>query len=252
MTLLTATFESGTNGSAPVASGAEGFFSVSSGCTYDSTNFFHGGMGLSVVGPSTTATYVAWQNVAGASNVAAARMYFKIPSLPTSSNAFLHFRSAGGGSGLVDIVSNSVGQLLVSNEVTSTSSTATTGSLSTNTWYRLEAQITNGTTTTGAITVNCYLGDSTTAISNLAISMTAQNFGTATIGTFRYGKATGTSGAQTLYLDDLAAQTGSNSAIGPSPSTLGLMKLGSGAINNMHVGSGVVSKAYIGANQIWP
>jgi hypothetical protein len=66
--------------------------------------------------------------------------------------------------------------------------------------YRVEGTCTPGTTTTGAATVNVYLGDSTTLITSITTS--TANLGTAALTEFGVGLFTATANVSPFWIDD--------------------------------------------------
>lgn len=189
---------------------------VGTGITYDTSHPDQGAGGVRFAAAASTSTYVEFSSVAGASNACAVEFSLYFDSLSTASQPLVYFRSSSGGTGLFVLQINASGQLFVTSDAAggANQGTATAG-LSTGTLYRVSVQATNGTSTTGSITVNVYAPpSSTTPVTGAGLSLSSINLGVNAIGCFRFGRPAAIGTAWTLFMDTLVAQTGSSTAIG--------------------------------------
>lgn len=190
---------------------------VGSAITYDTAHPGGGVGGAKFVPATSTSTYLEWTGLTNASQACAVEFDLYFTALPaTNTQPLLNVRSAGGGTGLWTLQINTAGKLLVTSDANAgaTVGTATT-SLSVNTLYRVSVQATNATTTTGTMTVTVYTpASSTSAVSGAGLSATGTNIGTSGMGTFRFGRPAVIGSSWTFWMDELAAQTGSSTAIG--------------------------------------
>lgn len=133
--------------------------------------------------------------------------------------------NAAGGTLLAAIALDGAGKLVVFDTASAVQFTAS-AALTDSTDYDVQVLVTNGNTTTGTLTLNVYLKDSSTLISTMSTSLTAKNFGTATIVRLSFGKhSTGvTASPPVLLFDDIAFQDSSTTALSfpatSAPSTL--------------------------------
>jgi hypothetical protein len=234
LTLFTHSAEAGQTSGTTVttansATGGDAFTSVVSSMTYDSTNVAHGSMGFKCTAAASTSTYMDWVNISGSSTTLgfALRFYVYIPTLPTASaQPLLYLRRDTSSAGIAPLQLGTTGtgsHLFFTADgnggATITGST-TTYSLLANTLYRIEVTGSNGTSTTGTLTLDIYLGDSTSPVSGGSISLTGMNwFNTNPIGTVRWGRPAAIGSAFTYYLDDLAFATATTTKIGPATSS---------------------------------
>lgn len=226
MTLVSNSAEGGTAGAA-CTGGTSGNTGGSSGQYFDtvsvaggasisfSSSHAHGGsLSYAINTNAQDAEYLEW--IFAAANAAfAARGWVYFPSLPTAGNAFINVRTASAGTSLLSIViTNATVTVQDTNGTTQFTSTAAppTGQV-----LRWEIKAVNGGTTTGTMTMDWYVGDSTTPITGLSASLTAQNFGTVAFGRIRMGRPGAPSGTwASFYMDDLALNPGATSYIGIS------------------------------------
>lgn len=172
---------------------------------------------IEVVPAAATQGYFGWTSMVGPTNQAASRFLWKCPTLPATAQSQMLFANASASSILARVQLNAAGQIVYLSEVDALVTAATTisGGVVPGTWYDISAQLTNGTTTTGTMTVT---------VRNLAgsiltggqISASAANFGTSAIGTVRFGKVGTTGNSAATRWKYLSAQTGSASEL-PQP-----------------------------------
>lgn len=200
----------GSSGSAfstvTVGSGSAALFSSAQAANSSALSY-------SLSGAGNEDSYVSWGSTNDAGQKASSRFYFRVDSLPSVVQPIMQFRSSGGGTGLLSLCITTAGKLRVTSEVASVTVFDTTGSINVSTWYGVEVQLENPTTSTGTVKLITY-DASDAIISNLGATASAQNFGTSAIGTMRVGKI-GTSGAYGLFVDDIAFRSGDSTAIGP-------------------------------------
>lgn len=224
MTLVAFTAESGLATGTALTTGnsahPDAFTAVTPGAggtiNYSTAQAMHGTESLAVTPASGVACFVEWGATAGASSDAALRFYAYFTGLPSTTQAIAAIRSSGGGAGLLELTLNSTGALAVISDVSAVTAFTTSGSISLNTWYRFEVTLSTPSTSTAVVALDTYAGDDSSAIGTLSGSATGQNFGSSTIGTFRFGRITAAGAMATAYFDDMAAQTASSAPIGPS------------------------------------
>lgn len=250
MTLNTYTAEGGTNGTAVATTdtgSGTAFTDVTPGTggsiTYATAASQKGSLGLSFAAAASASCFTDWVNVAGSSASAgfALRGYFYIPTLPTASaQPLFTVRTSGGGTGVLTYQLGTTGTgshlfvTLDSNAGATLASSTSTYSFLAATWYRIESQASNASSTTGTLAYQIYLGDSTTAVTGGTVSLTGVNlFSTTALGTVRWGRPAAVGSAFTVYLDDLAFQTATTTAIGPSSS----LQVASGSVSTSGSGS---------------
>lgn len=164
---------------------------------------------------TTTGHYMEWVP-AGASRTAVARIYFRISGSITGSFQIFTFHKADGTSKLLGVDLLNTGVIRIQDAVSAVAGT-TSGSLSSNTWYRMEVSLDNsGGTSAGIAEVRFYTGDSGTAISDMSLSLTGKNFGASNIGAMRVGRWGTNSATATLYFDDCAYEDSTTTFLGPS------------------------------------
>jgi hypothetical protein len=224
MTLVTNTAEGGTVGvtvSTGNSGGASGtaFSAVNKSATatqtYDNTQAMHGTKSIHCVCPGNTFARVT---LSGASSTSyAARMYIRFNALPGAGAEPL-LAIGPGGIGCYLETTNKLG--IHSNTGALLNAFATT--LSVGVWYRLEVEMTAGTTTTnGYIAGRYFLGDATTP-ADTAYSSSTKNTGTVAVASADFGVTSPNIGAAfDLWMDDLAISDGAVTPIGPAavPST---------------------------------
>jgi hypothetical protein len=186
---------------------------------FSSAHPFKGALSYEFAPVAGAACYVEWNTIATPTNAAAARAYWYSTGYPLTGQSIINIRSTTGGNSAVQLVIGVDGVISIVSDQSASVVWTSAGALSLSTHYRIEIGITNGTSTTGTLNVQTYLGDSTTPVANLSGTASGLNFGTFAIGTCRFGRVSG-SGATTwpakVYLDDIAFRTGSASLFGPS------------------------------------
>jgi hypothetical protein len=230
MALQSNTAESGlasgtgvTNGNSDDGTAGDAFATSIPGVSGLSTVIFstaqkaHGSMSyLFTTKPSDT-SYVQW-TLTGSHSSTAIRFYFYTTTTPSTTAIIAQVRN---GSQAAQIALGSDLRLRVQNAISTDltgASGANWGSISTNTWYRIEMIVTKGTTTSnGRIQAAVFLLDNTTAISGMTLDNNATNTGTIDFTQVRFGRAGGaaTSADQVYYMDDFAAQD-TSSYLGPA------------------------------------
>lgn len=229
MTLITNSAEGGTNGTA-CTGGSGGNTGGTSGRYFDVVSIAgsatikfentqthdSSALGYAINTNAQDAEYLEW--LPTTNNAFAARGWVYLPSLPSAGNAFINVRTASGGTSLLTIVINNSTVLV--QDTNATTQFTGTAAPPTGEWLRWEIKATNGVSTTGTMTMDWYVGDSTTPITGLSASLTAQNFGTVAFGQFRIGRPGAPAGTwASFYMDDIAYNDGATSYIGPSTTT---------------------------------
>ena len=218
MTLVQNSAEGGTNGTQLTTANSGGgsgdaFTVVSPGssarCTFDNTQTMHGSLSYKIAAAASTTTFNGWNGYTA--TTMAARFYFRFSALPSVAGfRLLDIRdSAAAGVGRVNM--NASNQLIFQNNG-STLKTFT-NALSANTWYRLEVVCGNNT---AVYKCDYYLGDSTTPVETGFSNATQASGSTNTLAEVRFGPSASTTFASSLWLDDLGAQDGTTTYLGPA------------------------------------
>lgn len=126
------------------------------------------------------------------------RWYLRRTATPSTAAQIMTCRNSTQVIHSVNIRTDNKLQITQGDGSVSIATCATT--LTQDTWYRVEATMTVATTSTGSMTWNLYLGDSTTPTETLG-PYTNLNFGSTTIQYWRIGKQA-TSGSIGLIFDD--------------------------------------------------
>lgn len=240
MALLSNTAEGGSNGTGATT----GNTGTTSGNAFDqqdlsnagTVNFasaaaFKGALGYDFNVSSSTGNelWLAWNPTAARSGVW--RFYFNVQTLPSNNGARIFALTNGSfSSNYLGINLMSSGVLRVIDAAGAVQATSS-GSISTNTWYRCEGRADNsGGSAAGTSDVYIYPGDSGTSDSTLSLTgLTGKNFGGGNIGYALIGKwsgaANGSAGTATslrMWMDDFGYQDSTSTLLGPSTSPGGL------------------------------
>jgi hypothetical protein len=177
--------------------------------TYSTAAAAHGTLGYALTGSSGTATLVGWNGYSATSM--AIRFYYNPgPALPSKVLRLADIRNSSATAARVELSASN--QIFIQNAA-GTTVTTFPHALAANTWYRVELTI---SLSNAAATINAayYPADSTTPV-DPAYSTVTGNTGTATITQVSIGSAASATWTGTSYFDDLAAQPGTTSFIGP-------------------------------------
>lgn len=186
--------------------------------TLDAAAAFHGSLGYKIAHQSGKARALAWSGNSTSSQ-AAFRYYTKWSATPPTPS-FLLGVIVGSVTGL-GLYLGADGRPFVQSAAGTLSTSPT--ALAVDTWYRVEAAISVGTsTTTGQVKAAVYAGDSTTAIWSYDSGATT-NAGYASgtvVASVQYGKMSGSTWAAEQFFDDLAMDVDTVALIGPPPSNV--------------------------------
>jgi hypothetical protein len=208
-------FEGGTAGVRIIAASSGG----TSGSAFDvigqantneqySTTAMHGSLGFeSSCGSTAQPAYVQWSlaSLGTISAVSYGRAYINISTLTgITGDAIISFLNSGTVNGGIQLGGVTAGKLNFQNQAFAQTNTFTT-TLSVNTWYRLEWQVTPGASAAGRLVAHLYVGDATTALETQT-STTGVYGGSTSWNAIRFGW--GSAGANhasqpSLYFDDL-------------------------------------------------
>lgn len=177
--------------------------------TYSNTQAAHGAQSYNITCAADRVGYVGFNGLSSSSM--AARIYLWIPNAPAAATEALTIRSASAR--VCAIAISASGKMTVLNAAGTSLSTSSLV-LPTATWIRFELTAVVDTTSTGQISAAYYQADSTTPLETAFTSSTA-NLGTALITEVRMGRAAAATQTDTWYLDDVAANDGSSTPIGP-------------------------------------
>lgn len=204
-------FESGVN-SLTIDTGNTGFTQIdvlgSPTGQFASNLKAHGALSMYVSGPS--GSQFRCRRMGFSSPSLAARFYIYLQAKPNVSGAAItEIRDTGGA--IVGTLSLDLnGTLLFSPK---TGAAFTLGVLTLTTWYRVELEVTRGTsTTTGQIALRVYALDNTTP-TVYSITSSTIDLGTLDLAQFNIGKCS-TTPTWSMYLDDVAVNDGSTAPIG--------------------------------------
>lgn len=221
-TLIKNSAEGGTNGT-NVTTGNSGGVSGrgwdavsaagSSLIQYSSAFAAHGSMSIKIGTNGTDLEYIQWtptNQTAGA-----LRFYVYFPSMPTAGNSIMKLMNAGATNTLLQlIVTNTKVQLQDlsgSMKFDSVNVLPPTGQ-----WLRVELKATTPSTTTGTLSMDWFVGDSTTPITGLSTgALTGLNLGGSGIGQVFIGRTFAAGSFASFYVDDVAYNPGGTAYIGP-------------------------------------
>lgn len=205
-TTLTTGNSGGNSGSA--------FYAVQGTVLFSNTQKKFGSNAYLVNAAAGADSYFYWRNTTGDTS-ASLRAYVYFTAFPTGAQlSLLQLRTSVGAIANIGITTS--GNLYVTESGFATLATSASA-ISLNTWYRLELSAIVGTTTTnGTVQAGVYVGDSTSP-TVLSYSNAARNTGTVNIIEMRFGKLTqATAAIGNTYFDNIAADLGSSSLLGPS------------------------------------
>lgn len=171
-----------------------------------SATAFHGSVGIECSGAADA--YVGWDSgIGGTSATLWGRAYFRLAAIPASNvNLFRMLSSTNTIMGTIRINSTgAIAQLYA----TGTLGGTTSATLSVDTWYRVEWQVTAGASNDGSMETRIFAGDDLAPLAVLRV--TGVTTGSANPSRARYGVLSNTA---TVHLDDLALSD--EGWIGPS------------------------------------
>lgn len=219
MTILTNSFEGGTNGAVVTTAnsgGASGnaFAEVTATSpTFTSARAAHGAMSAEVVAPGTNIRYVSW---AATDKTVFLRAYIYLTTTPVNEHQFIRI-GASSGYTLVGVGSDGKAFLLTGVPFTKQANAPT--ALPLNTWIRVELWADAGTsTTTGSARFAYYTLDDTTPIwdSTLKSGINTANGNTA-FTQIHVGKWDTGAMAETIGVDAIGLKTGTDAVWGAWP-----------------------------------
>lgn len=221
MTVVSNNFEGGTDGvaiSTANSGGASGTAfdaPYSTGFTYSAADATQGSMGASVAGSGATGGG-QW-NLASVAHVAA-KMKFKAKATPSSDTHLMRLQNASATRLFSIHITGTTQKIRVDDASGTTGVFTFANALTAGTYYRLEAYLVCGSTTSnGTIKVGYYLGNSTTPVESVYLN-TAANVGTATtFTTLIMGKYSGT--AEAYGFDEFAYDVSASDLIGVGSTT---------------------------------
>lgn len=213
--------EGGSNGTTVTTAnsgGASGtpfdLVSIGSGgsIAYSTTEAMHGTCSICVANAAGVLTYFGFSGYSATQLVT--RFYVRFDTLP-GANGPVRLCDIRTGSTSVTRVVVDTGNHLVLQTNNGGTTLKVFSPLSVGTWYRIEVATTNGTSA-GTISMDYYLGDSTTPVETGYATTSANTGTTANLTQVYYGSAAGPAAALTLYLDDIAVQDGTLTYLGPA------------------------------------
>jgi hypothetical protein len=223
VTIKQNSFEGGTAGttvSTGNSGGASGtafdVVTIGSGATltYTTTEVMHATKALALGSVATNTTFVTYNGFA--TTQMAVRFYIRFDTLPGTNGPIRLCDIRTSSTSVTRVVMDTSNRLIFQTSNGTTTLKTFTTALSANTWYRIEAVSSNGTS--GATcNMSYYVGDSGSATDSFTTS-SANTGVTTNITTVQFGQNAGGGGAFTLYIDDIAAQDGTLTFIGAASS----------------------------------
>ena len=213
MTTLLNNFEGGTSAatistSNTAGSGNASFDAVtiqSTGTAVFGTTAAHGTLGAAITNAAGNAAWVQWESSLTSTGIGGTlylREALRVASLPASEVAIMRGMTAGGGAQRWRICVTTAGKVTVrtqgsTNAVVGTSSM----SLSTGTWYRIEAAMAAPNSTTCTAEVRIYVGDATSPAETIG-PLTGLDFA-GPVYQVRFGHCAAASSVTALLVDDV-------------------------------------------------
>lgn len=213
MSIITQSFEAGSNGAAlAVATDGQLVVSPSAGgsAIFDTTHPAHGSQSCKV--DATAVAVVLGHAPGGTAASGAVRAYFYCSSYPTSTSDIVTIRNSSGNAMKVQL--DTTGRIVVTNGTGSSIGTSSS-TVPLSAQWRIEAWCQPGSgASDGNIHVVAYNAD-TTSSPIYSLDTSTANAGTTAIASVRAGKMT-TAGNWTTWIDDFAIDLGRASFIGPA------------------------------------
>lgn len=167
--------------------------------TFEADAATHGSMGYSFAAVSASSNMVI-KNITAPSGEAAISVYFIAPaSTPTANAQIASIRHSSGNMGILALTT---ANKLVCQDATGANAFTPTPTLTAGVKYRAEMRVKKGTgTTDGERSFAYFVEDSTTPVYSNA--STTANSGTTDPTSVRYGRLSGSTWANTLYMDSM-------------------------------------------------
>lgn len=226
MTVTTATgWESATPSGTTLTNSNSGAAAtvIGTGCTAvsSSTSPLYGSLCATFAVPATNVGNIQRFTISGGTTTMAFSIPFRIDALPSTGKKRIW--SPRYASGYVfNLAAQSDGTLQVADQAGANFLT-TTETVTVGQWYRAEILIVVGaTTSTGTVSCNFYLDDTTTRFNATTLSSSSYNLGTAAVAAMDVGSIqNGVSASMTISFDDIRYEIGGTTEIGPeTPPTL--------------------------------
>lgn len=222
MTLLTYSFEGGSNGSSLSVTGAgsgdTNFNTVSIGASataaYDNTHVYDGTLAGKFGGGSASAAYVAWSTALTAASITTVwfRAYCYFTANPSANFRLLNvMNSSGGLCGGINLLTT--GLLRTVNASAATVQTASVA-IPLNAWFRIEGFVT-GSATVGQMELKLWSTAYSQGTPDWTLTSAATQNTSGPVSSIRYGMCNNQTGLGNFWLDDLGAST--TAYIGPVP-----------------------------------
>lgn len=213
MTLLSNSFEGGTNGTSITHANSGGtsgtafdFVTVGTGgtCQYSNTQAAHGSLSCNVAtGSTATGTSFGWTTTFGTPTQAWFRCYLFFTANPATSCRF-YTTTNTSGTGLARWLVNSSGKIVVQNDAGSNITGMTsTNSIPLNAWFRVEGMMILSATV-GQVETKLYLTPDSTTADETDTSAATQATLTGTISGWQFGPVAAVANQGPIFIDDVA------------------------------------------------
>lgn len=170
---------------------------------------------------TTGAAYCLWSQTGA--RTGAIRFYFRKTGNPSASGVGLVTLGSSGTAKYANLVMNTSGAIALYDYAGgyygAGTSTFTSGTMSNDTWYRIEISLDNsGGSAAGAAVVKVYTGDGTSEIAGLSFTTSGLNYGTNNIAKVYWGRNFGSTDThtQTFFYDDIGWADGTTTLLGPT------------------------------------
>jgi hypothetical protein len=195
--------------------------SVGAGCSAvsDSTSPLYGSMSAKFTVPATNVGDLQRATIAGGTTTMSFAIPFRIDALPSTGKKQIWApRYATGYMGRLEVTSTGAIDFAdaAGGNVLTTAETVTIGQ-----WYVAKILLTAATSTTGTISVNIYLDDTTTRFNATTLSSSSYNLGTAAVASMDIGSIqNGISASMTISFSQPRYEVGGTSEIPPVTSVI--------------------------------
>lgn len=155
--------------------------------------------------------------------------YIKFGTMPAATTMMGQLVNTAGAT-MAKLYVNGSGRLVVNDSAATLFTAAAATAMTAGTWYRWEAEVIAGTSTTnGTVSVAVYVGDSTTPLASF--TSTTANTGTVNYANAQFGKTDNGTFASDFWIDDLGQNDGATAFNGPTSSGSSTPALAGGSLS---------------------
>lgn len=178
---------------------------------FSTTTAAHGTMSLAATSPSSVTTTLQWTQFDTTS--IAVRVYFNMGNSTYSAHPrLIDIRNSTTSMARINL-NSSTNRLYAQDYNGGSTKWTASSSLSANTWYRIELAV-SVSSTNATMNAGVFLGDSQDPVGS-TLAITNANTGSNNIAWVVFGNVQNASWDNTVYFDDLAANTDTTTFIGP-------------------------------------